>query len=116
VSLCPPQIPTWNDIRCKRPQKITWTMAPLIHVLCKCVCRKVRWDITESHLMLGAAPTNVEQPPRIFSPPSCNKPKSQAPLSSPHWIFAPCLAIWHKAQLTYSPQHKMALPSADESV
>jgi hypothetical protein len=23
VSLCPPQIPTWNDIRCKRPQKIT---------------------------------------------------------------------------------------------
>lgn len=52
----------------------------------------VRWDITESHLMLGAAPTNVKQPPRIFSPPSCNKPKSQAPLYSPHWIFAPCPA------------------------
>lgn len=31
--------------------------------------------------MLSAGPTNVKQPPKIFSPPSCNKPKS---LSSQH--------------------------------
>jgi hypothetical protein len=49
--------------------------------LCKWVCRKVRWGVTQSHLMLRAAPTNVKQPSRIFSPPSCKKPKSQAPLN-----------------------------------
>lgn len=92
VLLCPPQIPTWNDVRCRRPQKIARSMVLLIHVLCKWVCRNVRWGTAESHLMMGAAPTNVKQLPRIFSPTSCNKPKSQAALYSRHWIFAPCLA------------------------
>jgi hypothetical protein len=134
VSLCPPQIPTWNDFRCKRPQKIKWTMALLItcpvqvglqegvvghtvscasgsagrcgeaySVLCKW---KVRWDIH--------CPVQVGLQEGTVGHTSCNKPKSQAPVSSPHWIFAPCLAISHKAQRAYSREHKKALPSADE--